>query len=350
MKKLWILLMISVLVLAACKTSGSPGGSGGGNGDKDKESLTMVWYPNESGKELKGAREEIGKIIEEETGKKVKHKLTTDYTVAIETLTNNKADLAFMGAEGYIQAKEKNKAIEPLVVASGPSGTTKDAKYNSWLATKPENMKDYETETGKYSLDNIENKKMSFVSPSSTSGFLVPSTLIANHFKKQEEFKDLKPKDLSEGGNLLKETMFGNTHQGSAVNLLNGKADIAAFSDINVADYVEVDKGEANKPGTTYKVKEDAKAPFTQYKGKKFGIIKSTPVLNAPIVGNSETLDKETMDKIKEKLTSKEISNNKAVFLPEDEEGSGLFEKTDKEQFVEVEDKWFDPIRNLSDE
>ena len=39
----------------------------------------MVWYPNESGNDLKAARDEIGKVIEEVTGKKVEHKLTTDY-------------------------------------------------------------------------------------------------------------------------------------------------------------------------------------------------------------------------------------------------------------------------------
>lgn len=35
-------------------------------------------------------------------------------------------------------------------------------------------------------------------------------------------------------------------------------------------------------------------------------------------------------------------------FVPEDSDGVGMFEKTDSEHFVLVEDSWFDPIRDLS--
>ena len=59
----------------------------------------MVWYPNESGEDMKSSRDEIGRLISEATGKKVEHQLTTDYAIAIETLVNNNADLAFMGAQ-----------------------------------------------------------------------------------------------------------------------------------------------------------------------------------------------------------------------------------------------------------
>jgi phosphonate transport system substrate-binding protein len=47
-------------------------------------------------------------------------------------------------------------------------------------------------------------------------------------------------------------------------------------------------------------------------------------------------------------MTSDEISNNEKVFVPEDSEFSGLFKKTADERLVEVEDAWFNPIRELS--
>ena len=67
----------------------------------NSDELIMVWYPNESGNDLKAARDAIGEVVEEVTGKKVDHKLTTDYAVAIETIANGNAQLAFMGAQGY---------------------------------------------------------------------------------------------------------------------------------------------------------------------------------------------------------------------------------------------------------
>ena len=80
------------------------------------DKLTMVWYPNESGNDLKRARDEIGKVIEDVTGKKVEHKLTTDYAIAIETIANGNAHLAFMGAQGYIEAKNKNDKVSSLLL------------------------------------------------------------------------------------------------------------------------------------------------------------------------------------------------------------------------------------------
>ncbi|UJS28251.1 PhnD/SsuA/transferrin family substrate-binding protein [Macrococcoides canis] len=348
MKKLLASLFVLILTvtLAACGDSSSKEGDKSTE-KKSSDKFVIVWYPNESGKDLKGARDAIGKVFEDATGKKVEHKLTTDYAIAIETIANGKANAAFMGAEGYIQAREKSENVEPLVVPSGPSGTKDDALYYSWFAVTPENMDTYKTGEGKYSLDKFEGKKMSFVSPSSTSGFKVPSSILVKHFSENEKYKDLKADDLTEGGGLFKEVLFGDSHQGSAVNLIAGRADVAAFCDTCVSNYVELKSGDENKAGAVYKIKEGAEAPFTQYAGKEFGILSSTPVLNAPFVVNKETLSDEEIEKIKKELTSDKISNDKTIFLPEDSEESGLFKKTDKEKFVEVDDKWFDEIRNL---
>ena len=136
--------------------------------------IKMVWYPNESGEDMKASRDEIGRLISEATGKKVEHQLTTDYAIAIETLVNNNADLAFMGAQGYIEAKNRNDAVQTIAVKSGKSGTLDDAKYYSWLAVNVDEQDKYK-ENGEFSLDTIANTKFSFVSNSSTSGFKVPS-------------------------------------------------------------------------------------------------------------------------------------------------------------------------------
>jgi len=308
------------------------------------DEIIIAWYPNESGEELSEAREQIGAIIEKATGMKVKHQTTTDYLIAIEALAAGTAHIAFTGGEGYVQAHDKNPSVLPLVTNSGASGTLDDAKYYSWLnvakGSETQYMKD-----GKYSIDNIVGKKFSFVSNSSTSGFKVPSADILSHFNQMDAYKNLTREDLIESGTFFSEVLFGGSHQGSAVNLLNGSADIAAFCDTCVSNYVELVSGELNTVGSVVKVKDDAAEPFNTVLGKEFVVISVTPVLNGPIIANTEVLSAEHFKAIQEALTSDETTNNPKIFVAKDSEFKGLWKAG--ERFLAVEDAWYNPIREL---
>ena len=347
LKKLSLLTTILLLsaLLVAC--GNAVDGKKGNNSSSESDVIEIVWYPNESGEDMKSSRDEIGALIEEETGKKVEHHLTTDYAIAIETLVNNNASLAFMGPIGYIEAKEGNEAIEPLVVPSGPSGTLDDAIYYSWLSVNIDEQDDFK-ENGEFSLDTIAGKKMSFVSNSSTSGFVVPYSTIVDYFSEQEEYADLTADNLMEGGPFFEQVLFGNSHQGSAVNLLQNKVDVAAFCDTCVESYVDIVEGEPNEIGTVYKVKDNATEPFNTVQGEEFILMNSTPVLNSPFVANTDVLGEEDFEKLQELFTSDEVANNEKIFVPEDAEESALFYKSADEKFIAVEDEWFNPIRELS--
>ncbi|NRF94600.1 PhnD/SsuA/transferrin family substrate-binding protein [Paenibacillus frigoriresistens] len=350
-KMLGLVLSLSlVAVVAGCgmKEANSQGAATAPV--KTKDIITIAWYPNESGGDLKDARDEIGKAVEKATGKKVEHKTTTDYIIAIEAIANGNADLAFMGPQGYIEANAKNKKVQPLVVQSGESGTLDDAVYYSWLNVRKGEEAAYKSGSD-FSLDNIAGKKFSFVSNSSTSGFKVPSTGIVSYFSKKDKYKSLTADDLLQGGKdkFFSEVLFGGSHQGSAVNLLTGRADVAAFCDTCVANYVELSSGTANKPGAVYKVKQGAAEPFNTQIGKEFSLISVTPVLNSPFAINTGTISAEDTKKLKDTFTSDEVTKNEKIFLPKDSKASGLFKmKSGKEHFLSVEDAWFNPIRELS--
>lgn len=350
MKRIPIFVLAALVVCSlftGCeKKSENQSASGKKN---SKDTLVFAWYPNESGAELKDARDEIGKVIEKATGRKVEHKTTTDYLIAIEAIVNGNADFGFLGAEGYVQAHKKNDKIIPLVVSSGKSGTLDDAVYYSWLNVKKGNEDQYK-DGDKYSIDNIVGKKFSFVSNSSTSGFRVPSSGIKAYFNKMDKYKDLTVDDLIEGGKFFSEVLYGGSHQGSAVNLIKGSADVAAFCDVCVANYVELASGEANRPGAIYKVKEGAAEPFDKLTGEEFVVISVTPVLNAPFVVNTETISEKDIKAIKEAFTSDEVADNQKIFVPKDSEFTGLWTKKADERFADVEDSWFQPIRDLSGE
>lgn len=352
MKKI-LTLIISlslVAVVAGCGTKAAGDTKGAAAPVKTKDTITIAWYPNESGAELKDAREELGKVIADATGKKVEHKTTTDYIIAIEAIASGGADLAYMGPQGYVEANAKNNKVQPLVVSSGESGTLEDAVYYSWLGVRKGEESAYKNGSA-FAIDKIAGKKFSFVSNSSTSGFKVPSANIVNYFSKQDQFKKLTADDLLQGGKdkFFSEVLFGGTHQGAAVNLLTGKADVAAFCDTCVANYVDLSSGTANTPGAVYKVKQGAAEPFNTQVGKEFSLISVTPVLNSPFAINTGTVSAEDVKKLKDVLISDAVTKNTKIFLPKDSKDAGVFkQKSGKEKFLPVDDAFFGPVRMLS--
>ena len=355
--------LIFALFLAGCSSTNSSSNStptdnkttktntetkNSGDAKERKDPLTIVWYPNESGSELAEARDALAEIIKGATGLDVEHRTTTDYNIAIETIANGNADLAFMGAIGYIEANNRNNAVLPLVIPSGQSGTLDDAVYYGWLGVKKENAEMYK-DGSSYSMENIQGKKFSFVSTSSTSGFVVPANSIVSHFSKKDDWKDLEAEDLLEGGsnNFFSEVSYGNSHQGTLVSLLTDRVEVAAFCDACVGNYIELVDGEENRPGATYKIRDNADDPFTTFPGEEFTLISVTPVLNAPFVVNTDKVDADTIEKLIAAFTSDDVANNEAVFVPQDSEFKGLFSKRADERFLRVEDSWFNPLREM---
>lgn len=313
------------------------------------DTITLVWYPNESADNFTTSRDEVGRLIEEATGKKVEQKLTTDYTIAIEAISSGSAQIGCVfGAEGYIQAKNKNDAVHPIFVNSGESGTLDDAMYYSFLAVNEEDAENYK-DGESYKIDNIVGKKMSFVSNSSTSGFKVPTNIITSYFTQTSEWASLTVDDLLEGGDdaFFSEVLFGGSHQGSAYNLISGKADVAAFCDTEIAPYATCVEGEENTVGAVYEINADAEAPFNTVAGERFTLIYSDPVMNGPFVYNAETLSPEDVEAIQNVFTSDEVTSNKKIYYGEDEEATGLYKRKADEKFVLVDDSWYDPIRNM---
>ena len=306
--------------------------------------INVVWYPNESSNTHTEVRDEVGKYIEQATGRKVEHKTTTDYTIAIESIASGSADIAMaMGAVGYIEAKNKNPQVDVLFVNADKNGSLEEAKYFSWLCVSVANADEYKS-GDTYAIDNIKGKKMSFVSNSSTSGFRVPTSKIIEHFASDNLDED----QLVEGGSgmFFGEVYFGQSHQGSAINLVNGNADVAAFCDIELAPYIELKEGDENIVGAVYIVSDDADAPFDTQTGKEFVVIASTPVFNGPNAYNPANLSADEIQALRDIFTSAEVANNEIIFYDPDVEGAvGLYKKSSSFGYVLTSDSWYDPYR-----
>jgi len=340
-KSLVGLSLISVLGLglAGC-ASGTSTKAGSKSADKSK-AITVVFYPNESAKSFAGSRDALKKSVEKVTGKTVKVQTTTDYNVAIQAIASGKAQLAYMGANGYIQAHKLSKDVKPFAAQSDADGTLKKATYNSYLMVQQKDADKYKAD-GKYSIKDIKGKKMSYVSNSSTSGFLVPTAKISNEFKIKD--KD----DLTQNGKFFSKVLYGGSHQGSAVNLLKGDVDVAAFDDGDLMPYLKVTNGSWDKVGSTFAVKDDAEAPFSSLAGKQVVNIAMMPVQQGPWVYNTKALSKDDQEKIAKEFTSKEFAQNKEIFSEPGSKTPKLFpKKSDKTQLLEVNDKWYTPTHKL---
>lgn len=335
----------AVAALTGCTASGSgaaAGTSSSASSAAEGGTITMVWLPDNSSADLTSSREAIGAAIKEACGRDAELMTTTDYNVAIEAIASGQAQMALLGPEGYVQANKQNPAVQAAFTNSDEEGGLDGACYYSRICVKTENADKYKS-GDTYTIDNIKGGSFSFVSATSTSGFKVPSSTIVSHFGLESS------DELLEGGSFFSEVLFGNSHQGSAVNLLAGDADAAAFDDVDVDMYFDLVEGEANTVGAVYQVKADAEAPFDSVRGERFTIIGISAVLNSPFCFNEDALDEDARVAITDYFCSDAVANDPAIFIdPEDENAKGIFTKdSDKTCFVEVTDDWYEPIRQL---
>ncbi|MDO4443154.1 MAG: phosphate/phosphite/phosphonate ABC transporter substrate-binding protein [Slackia sp.] len=330
--------------LAGCTAdgSGAAASSGSTKDSSQGEPITMVWLPDNSAADLTAAREAVGAAITAACGRPATLMTTTDYNVAIEAIASGNAQMAFLGPEGYVQANRKNAAVQAAFTNSDDKGGLEGACYYSRICVREEDAELYKDGAG-YSIAGLKGKSFSFVSATSTSGFKIPSSAIMDEF-------GLESSDvLLESGAFFSEVLFGNSHAGSCVNLMNGDVDAAAFDDVDVDMYLDLVEGEKNTVGAIYKVKDDAEAPLDSVRGKRFTIIGITPVLNSPFCFNEDALSEDDRTKIVEYFCSDAVAQNKSIFVdPDNADAKGIFKKeSDATCFVEVDDAWYEPIRML---
>lgn len=306
------------------------------------EPFKIVFYPNESGESMQDARNAFKDILSKALNREVEIVTTTDYNIALETLISGKANMAYVGAEGYIQAHNRNEKVIPLVTNSGPSGTLADSLYYSFIACSSKKQEEFMDENGAFNIESIRGKKISFVSVNSTSGFTIPAKFI---------MKRLGAKDIDElikEGQYFNKVIFASSHQGSQVMLWTLEADIACFAIPQTIKVYAISKGNENTDAAVYEVQPCDDKPFSDYVGEKITILKAIPVLNAPLVINSDTATKEEIEKIKVALTSDATATNPGIFKMEGSSVKGIFPKwSDKTRLIEVTDSWYDKVRNV---
>ena len=326
---LFLLCAAAVLICSCTKASSKP--------------LKMVFYPNESNESMKDARAAFQEILHEATGRPVEILTTTDYNIALEALVSGKADMAYVGAEGYLAAHNRNNAVIPVATNSGASGTLDDAKYYSFIAVQRKDADSYKKDDGSYNLSLLQGKKISFVGASSTSGFVIPARVLAAAFLLD------KTDDLILSDRVFSKVLFAGSHQGSQINLFKGDADAAVFAIPQTIGVYELLEGKPYQTGASYRVTAGADEPFSAFAGSEITVIRSIPVLNAPITINTKTVSASEIAKIRAALTSDKTAHNPGIFNVKDSGKRGIYPKySEKTRLVPTDDSWYDELRNAA--
>ncbi|MBN8511357.1 MAG: putative selenate ABC transporter substrate-binding protein [Burkholderiales bacterium] len=120
--------------------------------------------PDESPTELARKAAPLMKYLEGKLGMKVEYTPVTDYAAAVETLVNRKVDLAWFGGFTFVQANARSGGkVIPLVQRE------EDTRFRSVFITGDPAIK---------TLADLKGKDVSFGSPSSTSGHLMPRSFL----------------------------------------------------------------------------------------------------------------------------------------------------------------------------
>lgn len=140
------------------------------------EIFRVTAIPDESPTELARKAAPLVKYLEQKLGMKVEFTPVTDYAAAVEAVINKKIDLAWFGGFTFIQASKRSGGkVLPIVQRE------EDAQFKSVFITADPAIK---------SLVDLKGKDVSFGSPSSTSGHLMPrSFLLAAGIDPEKDFR-----------------------------------------------------------------------------------------------------------------------------------------------------------------
>ena len=173
----------------------------------------MTAIPDEAPTELARKAAPLVKYLEQQLGMKVEFTPVSDYAAAVEALVNKQVDMAWYGGFTFVQANIRSGGkVIPLVQRE------EDEKFRSVFITSEADIK---------TLADLKGKTVSFGSQSSTSGHLMPrSVLLQANIDPDKDFKRVA---------------YSGAHDATIAAVAAGKVDAGALN-ISVWDKFVADK------------------------------------------------------------------------------------------------------------
>ncbi|SHJ84288.1 phosphonate transport system substrate-binding protein [Anaerobranca californiensis DSM 14826] len=272
-----IILILSALTLTGCSKEKS-------------EEIVMGFVPMRDGDKLIESVEPLAQLLSEEIGIPVRPFTATNYVGVVEGLGSGAVDFGFIPPFAYVLANSENNA-QVILTALNRNG---EPHYRSQFLVRKD--------SGIQSFEDIKGKKVAFVDPTSTSGYLFP----AAHLKRLGF--DLE-RDIT--------YIYAGGHDKGLQLLLNGDVDVATTS-------VDI------------RVRYQNEFPTALEETKVLGYTDYIPNISVTVRGDME---EELVEKIKRALLN----------IAKSEEGGELLKTLfNMYGFVEAKDSDYDIIRETA--
>jgi len=176
------------------------------------QELTLLIHPYQTSGEIHKKFSPLADYLHQETGKKIVIKITKDYQQQIDAVGKDQMDLAYMGPNEYVTMTQKH-GKKPLLACQEIDGKT--SLYGMIITKKDSPLT---------SLAELAGKRIAFVEPNSTMGYVVPRLML------QEAGVDLKN---------VAQADFLKSHSNVALAVLNGYFEAGAVKDEAFYTYQE---------------------------------------------------------------------------------------------------------------
>ncbi|MDO4813554.1 MAG: phosphate/phosphite/phosphonate ABC transporter substrate-binding protein [Gemella sp.] len=283
MKKLLILLTSFLLVLVGCSNQTPTAAE-----KKEEKVLKMGFVPTKNSEKLVEEIKPLADKLSEKLGIKVEAFVASNYVGVVEGINSGSVDFGIIPPFATILAKQQSGA-EPILVTRNKDRVT---GYKSVILAKKD--------SGINSVADLKGKKVAFVDPTSTSGYIYPGASLVKEGLSLE-------KDIT--------SQFSGGHDKSISLLLNGEVDAIGTFETSLTRY-----------------KKDF--PDAQDKVK---VITTSDLIPAITVTASKHLDKDTQAKLKAALLEIQKDEETMKLFGELFSITG-FEEIDQDAYKKVEE------------
>jgi phosphonate transport system substrate-binding protein len=179
--------------------------------------LRLALTPSQSPTSLQEPGEEFARVLTQLVGIPVKVYIASDYAGVIEALRSKNVDLAFVHPVGYVLAsREAGCRIIAKDVWHGKTSFT----ARLWV----------HQESRIQSLEELRGRRIAFVDPASSSGYIYPMVLLI----KRGLVKDRDPKTF------FREVLFAGSHDAALLALLSRNVDATDSFDTAPQQYLRI--------------------------------------------------------------------------------------------------------------
>ena len=195
---------------------------------------------------------------------------------------------------------------------------------------------------GKFDPETLKGEKYSFVSLSSTSGYVIPATIFSQIFGTDgiDEF--------AESGKFFDEVVMSSSQPLSVYQVVSGNVNLCSCDNTSASAAYDVVEGTNGEVGCVYKVKDGLEGELAQYAGQRLVCIESYPVPAVPFCINTAALPSETVDAIVKYMTSDEVAQNRDIFVdPDNPAHQSKYKAKGETRFVVADDSYYDDYRKL---